>query len=271
MTSVDELGSVHSRSRPAAFVVQTRLLTRRLVDELIAAPAQLFLAAGLAVGFVVFQDALLGGSPLIAREAGDNYVAFILPAGMLVGAAASGMAGYLVAQDMEDGYLDRLLTMPLSRATLVLAPITAAVAFAIVVEIVVLIVGAALGAAPVSGLLGAVMMVLLGAVWALGVAGYMVVAGLLAREITIVRLVEVSAFFLLFMSPALLKRDDLSGWVRPFAAVNPTTYVIEALRELMLHGWRARRLVTAFITALAFGGATIAAAMVAARRATRRR
>jgi ABC-2 type transport system permease protein len=266
-----EAGAAAASLRLPGLAAQTRQLILRHAGELASSPAQLLLPVGLAIGFILIQDALLGGSRALASEAGGSYFAFILPAGLLIAGAASGLAGYMVAQDVESGYLDRLFTMPVSRAAIVLAPILTGVLLSIAVAAIVLAFGAAAGSTPVTGPVGALAMLLLAACWGAGVAGYMVATGLLARDVSVVRLVELSAFFLLFLSPILLTRETLSAWVQPIATVNPTTYVVEALRDLMLHGWRPERLLGAFAVALGFAAATLTAAALAARRAATRK
>jgi ABC-2 type transport system permease protein len=253
-----------------SFSLQVQLLTQRMLDELLAAPAAIIGGFTLGIGMVLVADGLLGESRLAAAAGGD-YLAFVLPAGVLSAAAASRAAGYMVFNDAEDRYLDRLLTMPLSRAALVLAPMLIGAMLATVQGIVVLGGGALLGATPETGLPGAAGIVLIAVLWAMGITGYMVVAALVSRNIQVILTVELLFLPLLFLSPVVTPREDLRGWAQLLADLNPTTYALEGMRALMLDGWESSRIVPALGAAAAFACVTLGAAALAARRATERR
>jgi len=59
-------------------------------------------------------------------------------------------------------------------------------------------------------------------------------------------------FFLLFISSMNLPRNLIeTGWFRDLATINPVSYMIEAIRSLVLTGWDAQALVLGFGFALA--------------------
>jgi ABC-2 type transport system permease protein len=265
---------VTSARAPAAGAVpvrlQLRLLAERLLGDLLATPAAVAAGAAFAIGVVVVGDGLLGDSRLVDEVPGGDYLAFILPAGVLSAAVMAGTAGYMIVRDTEDRYFDRLLTMPVSRVAIVLAPMLVGGAYATLQGAVVLIAGAVLGATPATGIPGAAAMLLVALLWGMGVTGYMVAAALVTGDLQVTQVVELAFLPLLFLSPAVVPRDELSGWIDAIATVNPTTYAIEGMRTLMTEGWEASSLLTALAAVAAFAGVTTAAAAVAARRATAR-
>lgn len=245
-------------------------MTRRLLDDAIAVPVTLLTGLVFAFGFVIVNDGLLGGSLAITEEVGGDYLAFVIPSGVLIATLTSGAAGYLLAQDREDLYLDRLLAMPLSRLAIVLTPVLLSASYAALQAIVVIGAGALFGAAPVTGAPGALAMVAIAAVWGMGVSGYMTAAAMIAGRLEVIRAVDLLAFPLLFLAPLLLPRSALQGWLQTVSALNPTTYVVEGLRSLMIDGWVPAMLWPAIAAAAGFAAATLTVAAIVARRATAR-
>jgi ABC-type multidrug transport system permease subunit len=190
---------------------------------------------------------------------------------VLIASFASATGGHMLARDMEDGYLERLFTASISRVAIVLAPMLVGAGYALAQALAVLAVAALLGAAPVTGIAGAVAMLALAAAWGMAVTGYTSASALLTGDAEITRIVDVGFFSLLFfLSPILLPSDDLEGWLKPIARLNPATYVLEGMRSLMLEGWRPARLLPALAAALAFAALALSAAAGAARRRARR-
>lgn len=250
---------------------QVQTLVRRVLGDVLTAPGTLLFAFVFAAGFVIVNEGLLGSVHVLDTATGGSYLRFIIPSGVMIATLPSGIAGYLIAQDGEDRYLDRLLTMPVSRLAIVLAPMLLGGAYSIAVATTVIAFGALLGAYPVTGVLGMLSMLSIAALWGISVAGYMTAAALLTRRIDVTRIVDLCSFPLIYLSPILIPVGHLQGWLRLIAQINPTTYALGALRSLMITGWRP----TAIVPALAAGGAlicvTLGAATWAARRATCRR
>lgn len=254
-----------------SFGVHLQVLARREIEDMRAAPAALAVSLAFAVGFVIVNNGVLGSSAAIAREVGGSYLAFVIPSGVLIATVTSGAAGYLLAQDHEDGYFERLLTMSVSRTAIVLAPILASGGYALVMGTAVICLGVALGAFPVTGILGMIAMVGIAALWGMGVAGYMTTAALLSRRLDVTRIVDLFSFPLLGLAPIVLPRADLQGWMRTVATANPTTYVLEGVRALMVQGWSPAKLAPAIVVGFAFACVALGTAILAARHTTSRR
>jgi ABC-2 type transport system permease protein len=57
-------------------------------------------------------------------------------------------------------------------------------------------------------------------------------------------------------------------WLKVAATLNPTTYVYDAMRSLLIHGWQTRPLLLGFTVMLAFSTLTGALALIQAKRTT---
>jgi ABC-2 type transport system permease protein len=70
---------------------------------------------------------------------------------------------------------------------------------------------------------------------------------------------------LIFFSPLLVPYTSLKPWMQTIADVNPTRYVMEGMRSLIIDGWSGRPLLEAFGASLLFGAAMAGAALFAIR------
>ena len=77
-------------------------------------------------------------------------------------------------------------------------------------------------------------------------------------------------FPLFFLSDAVVPRHELAGWYQAIASYNPITYLVEALRSLILVGWQPWTLAKGAIALGALGAVSLAAALLALRGRTSR-
>jgi ABC-type multidrug transport system permease subunit len=70
---------------------------------------------------------------------------------------------------------------------------------------------------------------------------------------------------LIFLSPLLIPYHYLKPWMQLAADVNPTRYVMEGMRSLLITGWDSNLLIRAFVASMIFGAVMGAAALVTSR------
>ena len=179
------------------------------------------------------------GISLLPVFDGASYLAFTIPLATVMGAGFAGInAGMTLARDIEGGFVDRLITSPAPRITLILGPLMAAGIRSLFTTTVVLAAGL-IGGVGLPGLGGTLVVYLLAigfsastACWSMGVA-------LRARTIQAAPLMQVVVFLSVFLSVAYAPREALTGWLRHVSNLNPVTYLIEASRaaELSHLGW----------------------------------
>jgi ABC-2 type transport system permease protein len=85
-----------------------------------------------------------------------------------------------------------------------------------------------------SGVLGYVLLVLLTALWAVVYSGYMQVIALKTRSAAATNSAGLIFFPLLFLTPNFVPRDLLTRPMEIAATLNPVTYLMEAMRSLIL-------------------------------------
>ena len=72
----------------------------------------------------------------------------------------------------------------------------------------------------------------------------------------------------IFLAPTFVPREALKGWLETAAAYNPTTYVIESMRSVMVDGWELDVLFKGYLSAGLFAAITLTFAVISARKAT---
>ena len=164
---------------------------------------------------------------------GQGYGAFQLPSSLLL-AASFGTAALFLVEDIEGGYFDKLRSAPVSRTALVLGRLIAELAKALLISVLIVVLGMIFGITIASGVLGFILLVALTALWACVFVGFMQLIALSTRSAAATNSGGLVFFPLLFLTPNFVPRDLLTRPMEIAATLNPVTYVMEALRSLIL-------------------------------------
>ncbi|MBA2523878.1 MAG: ABC transporter permease [Solirubrobacterales bacterium] len=167
---------------------------------------------------------------------GQGYVAFQMPVSLMLG-VATVTSGLALVTEIEGGYFDKLLVAPISRSSIILGRLFADLVRGIAAATVVLIAGLALGAHMASGVFGAVVLVLLAALFGVAYAGIGMLVALRTRNVQATSTSFLFFFPLLFLTPNIVPFDRLTPVMEALARANPVSYVIEGLRSLVIQGW----------------------------------
>ncbi len=177
-----------------------------------------------------------------------SFLAFFLPFSFMQGALfASGIAGTDLAGDIDTGFLNRLALTPMRGAALLLGQVGGAVGLAVIQSFLYLGVGIAAGVKIDTGVAGAVLILVLAVLVALGFATLGLWLALRTGSGEGVQSQFPLLFFVLFLSSMTLPRNLIEvGWFRDVATLNPVSYMIEALRSLVIEGWNGQALALGF-------------------------
>jgi ABC-2 type transport system permease protein len=164
---------------------------------------------------------------------GQGYGAFQLPVSLLL-AASFGTAALFLVEDIEGGYFDKLRSAPVSRTALVLGRLIAEGAKGLLIATAIVLLGVVFGISIASGVLGFVLLIGLTALWSVVFVGFMQLVALKTRSAAATNSAGLVFFPLLFLTPNFVPRDLLTRPMEIAATLNPVTYVMEALRSLIL-------------------------------------
>ena len=174
---------------------------------------------------------------------------------------------YLV-EDIESGVFKRYQSMPISRWAIILAPMNVG-AFRVLLQAgLILLIGKFIGADPAVGNIGFLIVLSIAFIWGMGFAGYSVAAGVKSGSSQGAQAATFLFFPAIFLAPTFVPREALKGWLETAAAYNPTTYVIEGMRSVMVQGWEPDVLFRGYLSACLFAAITLTFAVISARKAT---
>jgi len=214
----------------------------------------------------------VGMQGMVAQVDGRNYMSFVLP-GIIALAALGGAAGggMILLDERLRGITKEYLVAPISRLSILVgnaaSTATKALLQALIMLVVGLLMGARLGGNPL-GWLGAALLV---ALFALGFAGLALAVAAQSRSIMGYHgMIFLFNIPLLFASNALYPLRVLPDWMQWVVLLNPTTYLIDALRALAFDAAPALPLALSVAVIVLFTGATTWLALASFRKSIAR-
>jgi ABC transporter DrrB family efflux protein len=199
--------------------------------------------------FVLLFRYVFGGAIPIQ---GTSYVNYLM-AGIFVQtiAFATIYTGVLLANDLTKGMIDRFRSLPMSQSAVITGRTFTDLLRGMLAIAIMTVLGLFVGFSPQGSPLG-----WLGAVGVLLIFGFAlswvgVAAGALVRTPEAVQGIIFTAVFpLTFASSAFVQTSTMPSWLRAFAEHQPMTYVINAVRGLVLGQPQVPDLVPALAWAL---------------------
>jgi ABC-2 type transport system permease protein len=245
------------------------LLVRRSVLRTLRQPANIVFSFAFPLLLLAVNAGGLSAATKIPGFPANSYLTFALAIPFVQGALfAANSAGTNFAMDIETGFLDRLSLTPLTRSALLAGQLAGVVALGLLQAVVFLAVGEAAGAGFAAGAGGVLVLLALSVVITLGFGTVGALIALRTGSGEAVQGTFPLFFVFLFLSSQSLPRNLIeTDWFRTIATYNPVSYLLEAIRSLLITGWDGEAL------ALGFGCAAViaVAGIVASSRTLRLR
>lgn len=250
----------------------TTMVWRSLVTTF-RTPAAIIPGILISVFFLfVYTGSLGNASNFLPGLAGKSYLAFILPVSIVSSAlSGAGVAGQAIVRDIENGYFDKLLLTPISRSALLLGPMIAGAVTLGLQTVIVLAVGLLLGLESATGIGGMLVVVVLALILGVGFSGFTVSIALRTGSAAATQGGSFLFFPLTFLTATFVPVALLSGWIKTAAVYNPITYILEAMRSVLLDGWQVDVLVRGLSSATVLGVVLFIFALISLRSRTARR
>jgi ABC-2 type transport system permease protein len=170
----------------------------------------------------------------------DDYVGFMLAGIVTFTIVGNGVSGAMpLLWDKETGYLDRLMSMPIARSSVIVSRFVFQVVQQSAQILLVVVVALVLGVRIAAGPLGLLAILVAAALLTMSVtAAFSALAYAVPQHGTFFAIAGFVTLPLLFMSNAFVPLDAMPGWMEAVARLNPLTYAIEAMRTLVVDGFR---------------------------------
>ena len=209
-----------------------RALVRRALNEIIRVPGAAVPGVLAPTVFMLGLTAVFGKvTSLPGFDGIDQYIAFVLPVGLLQGAGFTGAAtGVNLARDIEQGWFDRMLLAPVSRPILLVGIVASASLRALIPTTVLVLVGLIFGI-KFPGVLALVIAASLIMVVAACTACWGTIIALKFRSQQSAPLMQIGSFVAVLFTAAYAPIGMLQPWLKTVATLNPVNYVLTGVRQ----------------------------------------
>jgi ABC-2 type transport system permease protein len=224
-------------------MTEVLLLGRRAVREVIRLPAATIPTLFIPLFFLAVNIGQISKTfpPTTPFLHGQGYVGFQLPVSMMF-AVCTATSGLALVTEIDLGYFDKLLVAPIRRSSIIFGRLAADLVRGLAVATLVLLVALAFGMEMRSGIGGALVLILLAALWGVAYAGIGMLVALHTRNVQATNASFLVFFPLLFLTPNFVPFELLTPVMEALARINPVSYIIEGLRSLVLEGWVLQKL-----------------------------
>jgi ABC-2 type transport system permease protein len=231
--------------------LQTVVLARRSIVRTVRQPALVFFPLVFPVILLAVNSGGLKAETHLPGFPTRSFFAFALAVPFVQGALlATVNANVEFARDVQSGFLNRLALTPVRSLVLLVGQLGGLLAIAVAQAVFYLAIGLAFGVRLESGVAGCVVLLVLEVFIALAFASLGCWAALRTGSTEAVQGLFPAFFVFLFISSMNIPRNLIeTSWFRWLATINPVSYLIEAVRSLVITGWDAEALGLGFAVA----------------------
>ncbi|KAG2476088.1 MAG: ABC transporter [Nitrosopumilales archaeon] len=215
-----------------------------------------------AIWIIVIGNTFAGTQPLIQSVGFDgSYIEFMAPGVIILTAIFTSIFGGVnTLWDRRYGFMNKVLTAPISRSSIALGKMLAISLIAALQASIVLGIAIAIGVtfhnylmiAPIMGIV---------ILFSLGFSGISVTVAATAKsQETFWGIINFLGMPLFMLSPALFPLELMPTWLATLASLNPATYAILMIREMMSGVTQDISLIMGLGILLVFAGVMVALA-----------
>ncbi|GAB2908122.1 ABC transporter permease [Nonomuraea sp. N2-4H] len=210
-----------------------RLVLRDLRRELRVLDG-LIISTAMPVMIMVLFVYVFGGA-ITTGSSGLAYIDFVVPAVLVMsGGYGAALTAVAMCEDMTAGMIDRFRTLPIGGWVVPAGHVVASVIRNVGASAIALAVALLLGFRPDASLAGWALTLALVTGHVLAVSALAAVWGLLVRSTQAAGAFSFVVLFLPYVSDGVVPAETMPGVLRDFAAAQPYTPIVAALRGLLL-------------------------------------
>lgn len=212
----------------------------------------------------------LGESPDFQSQGYDSYLMFFAPSILVMTVLTSAFqSGMGMVTDLDSGMLDKFLISPIRRSSVLFGKVMADGSRMFMQGLLIIVVALAIGARIETGVVGAIVMLVLAALFGLAWAGLSNIVALRTRNPEMTMMIGILLTFpLLFLSTAMMPAGLLPSWLDTVGDFNPVSYVIDTARIFMNFGYDWGQVAKTLGVIAVVGAFTMTGATRAFRKAT---
>ena len=167
----------------------------------------------------------------------DSYLAWqVATAIMLTVSVTAVGSGLGLVMDISSGYFDKLLLAPISRPAILLSRLMTEATRVTVQILIIVVIAVALGVRPEGGVLGVLLMMVMGILWAMAYAPISVTIALRTKNAEATNASFMLMFPLVYLTAAMMPKELYSRWLEVAASINPS-HLHHGRREVAGDPW----------------------------------
>lgn len=235
----------------ATLLTQVSALSRRSMLKTLRQPFQMFPIVFFPAILLAVNASGLGPATKLHGFPTSSYTTFAIAVAFIQGGMFSLVnTGTNLAEDIETGFFSRLALTPLRRVSLIAGLLVGVAVLGALQSAAYIVIGEIAGAHLAAGIGGALVLIVLGAIAAVGFGALGCVAALRTGSGEAVQGLFPLFFVFIFLSSSNLPLSLLTGWFHTVATWNPISYLIDGFRSLYVYGWDGTALWRGFAVAL---------------------
>jgi ABC-2 type transport system permease protein len=225
------------------FFDDTAVLTGRTLRHVTRSPDTIITTAITPVALLLLFVYVFGGA---VKHGSGSYVTYLLP-GILLITIASGISytALRLFTDLQGGIFERFQSMPIARSGVLWAHVLTSLAANVISLVAVIGVAVAVGFRSGAGVLAWLAVAGILILFTLALTWLAVIPGLTAKSVDGAGAFAYPLIFLPFISSAFVPTATMPGPVRAFADYQPTTSIVDTIRDLLTQQPAGTRIWTA--------------------------
>lgn len=237
----DALPGLKSRtaSNRGQWVQEVLALTRRWYLLLIRERLNLVFSIVQPAIWLVFFGSAVGRAVDEEVIGTSDYIGFMLAGIIAFTIVGNGVSGAMpMLWDKETGYLDRLMSMPIARSSVIVSRFVFQLALNSAQTVLVILVAIVMGVEIEAGVAGVLVILVAAGLLTMALTSlFVALAYYVPGHGTFFAITGFVTLPLLFVSNAFVPLEEMPGWMEVVARANPLTYAIDAMRTLVIDGW----------------------------------
>lgn len=224
----------------AAYIQEILALTMRWVRRLSREKfSMLFTLIQPMLFWLIFFGSLFQRAADVQVVQAPNYMSFLAAGVVVMTVLNNGLAGGVdLLFDKENGFLERLMSTPIHRTSVIVSRFLFVMMITAMQILVILGVAFLFDVHPHTGLLGVAVILAIGMLFGIGLTAIsMAMAFSVKSHGDFFSVLGFLSLPMIFLSSALVPLSAMPTWMKTLAFFNPMTWVIDAVRPLILSGW----------------------------------
>jgi ABC-2 type transport system permease protein len=218
-------------TRTTPIGVSTLQIAKRSLLRYLRTPQLILLGTIQGAMFLLIFRYVFGGA--IPIKGGIPYVDFLVPGFITTGILFTGMnAATGAAEDLEQGFVDRLRSLPVPRVCFLTGRAVADTAWNTWGLLITAAIGFAIGFRIHGSVAGSVAALGLCVVFGFAFEWLFIMLGLMAGTPQAAQGLALLVFPFTFVSSAYIPVASMPGWMQAFASRQPVTYMVDVVRVL---------------------------------------